>query len=241
VNYGGSDLLYCFSTAAPPFAPETAYTKFAIYVLLGHGADFAAAAKALSQLGYGDQRPVATRPDGIRAKRVLRRIVEVTVFAPDGSLQTAPGYHAGSRTYYAPHHGFTLSLVPERPTAQDIHLTCNLILKEVLADFPFTADAECTHAVSLFLLPFCRDLIDGPTPLHLIEAPCEESGKGLPADVCLQPAIGRRFGALAPGRDRAVMKKSGGNQSPPRCERGTRLCGSITSCGPSSRGHSRLH
>ena len=32
---------------------------------------------------------------------VLERIVEAPVFGPDGTIETTPGYHAGSRTYYA--------------------------------------------------------------------------------------------------------------------------------------------
>jgi len=51
-NYAGSNLLYVFSTNAWPFEPETAYSKFAAYALLEHGGGFAAAAKALSHLGY---------------------------------------------------------------------------------------------------------------------------------------------------------------------------------------------
>jgi Bifunctional DNA primase/polymerase, N-terminal len=44
----GQDLFYVFSTNAPPFQAETAYSKFAAYALLAHGGDFTAAAKALA-------------------------------------------------------------------------------------------------------------------------------------------------------------------------------------------------
>jgi hypothetical protein len=43
-NYGGSDLLYVFSSNAMPFEPERAYTKFAAYALLAHGGDWRTAA-----------------------------------------------------------------------------------------------------------------------------------------------------------------------------------------------------
>jgi putative DNA primase/helicase len=62
--------------------------------------------------------------------------------------------------------------------------------------------------VSLLLQPFCRDLIGGPTPLYVIEAPIEGSGKGLLAEVCLLPSMGRRVGTLAPGRDEEEWRKS---------------------------------
>ena len=139
---------------------------------------------------------------------ILRRIVEVPVFAPDGTLQTTPGYHAGSRTYFSPPPGFVLPPVSDHPSPAELRQATQLILDEVLQDFPFIAEADRAHAVSLFLQPFCRDLIDGPTPLYVIEAPIEGSGKGLLAEVCLTPAMGRRVGTLAPGRDEEEWRKS---------------------------------
>jgi hypothetical protein len=52
------------------------------------------------------------------------------------------------------------------------------------------SEADKAHAVALFLLPFVRELIGGPTPLHLIEAPTMASGKGLLADAMPLPALG---------------------------------------------------
>jgi putative DNA primase/helicase len=139
---------------------------------------------------------------------ILRRIVEVPVFAPDDTLQTIPGYHGGSRTYFSPPPDFTLPPVSDHPSPEEVRQATQLIVDEVLQDFPFIADADRAHAVSLFLQPFCRDLIDGPTPLYVIEAPIEGSGKGLLAEVCLTPAMGRRVGTLAPGRDEEKWRKS---------------------------------
>ncbi|MDP6113101.1 MAG: DUF3987 domain-containing protein [Planctomycetota bacterium] len=45
---------YVFSSNAPPFEPETAYKPFAVYTLLEHNGDYAAAARALNGKGYGD-------------------------------------------------------------------------------------------------------------------------------------------------------------------------------------------
>jgi hypothetical protein len=53
-NYGGSHLLYVFSTNAAPFEPDTAYTPFAAYALLEHRGDFTAAARALALCGNGE-------------------------------------------------------------------------------------------------------------------------------------------------------------------------------------------
>jgi len=42
---------------------------------------------------------------------ILTRITEIPVFAPDGTLQTQPGYHKASKTLYAPHDGFTVAAI----------------------------------------------------------------------------------------------------------------------------------
>jgi hypothetical protein len=54
-NYGDADLLYVFSTNAPPFEDQKSYSKFAAYTLLEHGGDYSAAAKQLKSLRYGEQ------------------------------------------------------------------------------------------------------------------------------------------------------------------------------------------
>ena len=48
-------------------------------------------------------------------------------------------------------------------------------------------NADLANAVAAFILRFVRLLIEGPTPLHLIESPTPGSGKGLLADVCNCP------------------------------------------------------
>lgn len=50
------DRLYVF-TSSTEFEPETPYNKFAAYALLEHHGDFAAAARALGKLGYGNPGP----------------------------------------------------------------------------------------------------------------------------------------------------------------------------------------
>ncbi len=52
----GNDLMYVFSTAATPLEADKAYTRFAVYTLLHHHGDFAAAARALARAGYGASR-----------------------------------------------------------------------------------------------------------------------------------------------------------------------------------------
>ncbi|MFA5975171.1 MAG: hypothetical protein WC859_03290 [Elusimicrobiota bacterium] len=138
---------------------------------------------------------------------VLNRIVEAPVFSPDGQLQTEPGYHTASRTYFAVKDGFRIPEVPNAPTAADISQARSLILDELLCDFPFVGEAERAHAVACMLLPYARDLILGATPLHLIEAPSPGTGKGLLIEVLTYPVLGRPVTTMAEGRDEDEWRK----------------------------------
>ena len=137
---------------------------------------------------------------------VLTRIVEVPVFAADGTLQTTPGYHPAARTYHAPAHGVFVPAVPEQPTSSDVGKARDLI-EEAITDFPFVDIADRAHAIALLLLPFVRDMIDGPTPNHLIEAPIAGSGKGLLADVLTVPSVGSHVGVVTTPRDDDELRK----------------------------------
>lgn len=57
-NFGNSDLFYAF-TSSSAFEPDVSYTKFGVFTLIEHGGDYAQAALALSQRGFGAR---ATRP-----------------------------------------------------------------------------------------------------------------------------------------------------------------------------------
>jgi len=120
----------------------------------------------------------------------ITRVVHAPTFAAGATLLTTPGYHPEARIYYDPKAGAVVPDVPSEPDAADLDRARGLVLGELLADFPFVSDADQAHAVALFLLPFVRELISGPTPLHLIEAPTMGSGKGLLADALLLPALG---------------------------------------------------
>lgn len=52
---GGHPLFYPFTSDAAPFETRQGYSKFRTYTLLQHKGDWAAAARALGERGYGDQ------------------------------------------------------------------------------------------------------------------------------------------------------------------------------------------
>jgi hypothetical protein len=120
---------------------------------------------------------------------VLDRVTTGPTYAPDGSLVTAAGYHP-SGIWHAP-AGLLRLDIPDHPSAGQIAAAGHLICDELLGDFAFVGEAERAHAVALLLGCYVRDLIDGPTPLHLIEAPGPGTGKGLLAAVVLGVGLGR--------------------------------------------------
>jgi hypothetical protein len=122
----------------------------------------------------------------------LKAVIEAPVFTPGGTLVATPGYDPGSMLWYQPAPGFTLPPVSPRPAAEEVGRARDLLLGELLVDFPFVGEASRANAVALLLLPFVRPLIDGPTPLHVIDAPTEGTGKD---------KLGNCFCVLATGRE----------------------------------------
>jgi hypothetical protein len=131
-------------------------------------------------------RDLLASPD--RMWPTLRRIIGTPVFAADGTLCQTVGYNASAQAWFHP-HGLEVPAVPADPDGRDVATAADLIL-EMFQDFPFAEDADKAHAVALTLQPFVRELIDGPTPLYLIEKPTPGTGATLLATAALWPAVG---------------------------------------------------
>ena len=131
-------------------------------------------------------------------------IVTAPVFGPEGHLHTEPGYDAETRLYFAKNG---LEIGDTSPTPKNVAAAKKLILDDLLADFPFQDDASKAHAVALLLVGFVRPMIDGPTPLHLIDSPTPGTGKGLLASACTMPAMGPNLPSTSAGRDDDEWRK----------------------------------
>jgi hypothetical protein len=68
------------------------------------------------------------------------------------------------------------------------------LLDELAGDFPFVSDSDRAHWLAALLLPFVRRMINGPTPLHFVEAPCNGAGKSLLCDIISIVATGEPGG-----------------------------------------------
>jgi hypothetical protein len=121
----------------------------------------------------------------------LRGTVDTPFFAADGTLVMENGYHAGSQMYLD--SGVDIDRVSGVPTAEEVDAAKRLIVENLLADFPLDGltrpeimkalDGEpipaVTHAVALTLLPFMREIIDGPTPGWVLSKPAPGTGASL--------------------------------------------------------------
>lgn len=121
----------------------------------------------------------------------LAGIRSAPVFLPNGRLLAQDGYDPAS--------GLLMRLRGLDGVRADMPVREALawLLDELLGDFPFADEAGRAHALALLLEPFVRPMIDGPTPLYLIDAPVRGTGKGLLAAACCLVATGRRPDVMA--------------------------------------------
>ncbi|GGM02503.1 DNA-primase RepB domain-containing protein [Deinococcus aerophilus] len=130
----------------------------------------------------------------------LRTLAKSPIYAPGGALISVEGYHAPSGIYLAL-RGMSVPTLPPVPDA----LT---LLRKLLTDFPFSPhEAGFAHTLAAMLLPFVRPMIDGPTPLHLIEAPTRGSGKGLLSEVIAHVTQGGPAGVMVQTKDGDEFEK----------------------------------
>jgi hypothetical protein len=109
----------------------------------------------------------------------IRGIVRTPVFSAEGYLSTTRGYQAETGLFYDA-AGDRVPDVPAAPTAIDVG-QAKAAIDEWLDDFPFDSRASGANAIAVPLTYVARELI-GKTPLFVINAPTQGTGKGLLAD-----------------------------------------------------------
>jgi hypothetical protein len=181
-------------------------------VFLSHVAQFMTEKKVDGEIGLVPgfpSREVIRQIMGTQNPPVptLLGITGAPIFAADGTLHDQPGYNAATRRYYHRPAGLSIPSIPENPSLSDVADSASFILTELLGDFPFTGDAERAHAIAALLFPFARDLIDGPSPIHLVEKPGPGSGATLLASLLALPAVGNAYSELTEARDDDEWRK----------------------------------
>ena len=109
----------------------------------------------------------------------LRGLTHVRMYKAGGGFME-PGYDAHTRLWCA--------AAPNPDTPEMGFNDAFTLIEEMLCDFHFTSPADKAHAVSLFLLPFMREVIVGSVPIYAIESPRAGTGKGLLARSLLSPS-----------------------------------------------------
>jgi hypothetical protein len=174
-------------------------------------------AREILWLGPGGRKAKIIPPPDLTVKDIqarkdwpgippLRGIVESPTFTKDGVISVTPGYQRVSRVWF---HAGAVAVpdVPQVPTDADIAKAKALLLDELLLDFPFVDEASRVHSVAMLLLPVVRELIDGPTPLHAVDAPTAGSGKGLLTNSVARVHTGRGMQMTTPPRTEEEWRK----------------------------------
>lgn len=141
---------------------------------------------------------------------LLTRLVAFPVFAPTGDLLLRPGFDAASGIYYAPGEGLEglgPGDVPVVPTRGDVAWAVYQWVGKLLAEFPFASPADLAVALAFALLPHLRDLIDGPSPMTVFDAPQPGTGKSLLARTLLAPVLGHDLRPLTDLTEPAEWRK----------------------------------
>lgn len=113
----------------------------------------------------------------------LDSIVQIPVLRSDGTILETPGYDASSSLYYAPHPRLqAMPAVPNPPYYEDVQEAISVI-DDVIGDFPFVDDASRDNMLGLLLTPIARPLYSGCTPMAIIDAPTQGTGKSLLVEV----------------------------------------------------------
>jgi len=142
---------------------------------------------------------------------ILHGVTGSPVFAPDSTLQITEGYNDRSKLFFAPGPGFNVSDVPTEPDADQVDKARGLLLTDILGEFPFygpgDGQSERAHAAAMFLQPFVRPMIAGPTPMYLIEKPSPGTGATLMVQALLYPFLGGLVAATTEGRSEEEWRK----------------------------------
>lgn len=132
---------------------------------------------------------------------VLRGFYSAPVFLPNGTLLSQNGYDTDSCLY------LSLNGLTGTTGGMPLGEAKILLLDDLLGDFPFADLGSEAHVLALILQVFARLMIDGPTPLFLIDAPARGTGKGLLIDIVSVVGLGKRADVMVLPNDENELEK----------------------------------
>ena len=114
----------------------------------------------------------------------LKGILAAPVLRPDGSILQTDGYDQQTGYWLASEVEVE---VPETPSPADVAEAKNLILDQVLADFPWGTPASKANAVAMLFTPHLRPYLGALSPLFAVNSSQPGNGKGLLCTVAGTP------------------------------------------------------
>lgn len=121
----------------------------------------------------------------------LEAVVQAPALRPDGTVLASPGYDVATRLVHHRDKALRVPTVPERPTLAELSAAVDLLVSDLLGEFPFVSDADLANMVALLLTPILRPAIGGPVPLGLLDGTRAGTGKNLAANLVAIVATGR--------------------------------------------------
>jgi hypothetical protein len=135
---------------------------------------------------------------------ILSGIVHTPFLRTDGSLCEQPGYDPASGLLFKPDRE-SFPPVPREPSRDDA-LAALATLEQLLATFPFVAEADRTVALSAILTALDRRAM-ATAPLHAFTSPTAGTGKSLLVDIIATLAIGQLMPVISPGKTEEELEK----------------------------------
>jgi len=107
-------------------------------------------------------------------------------------------------------------LIKYQPTMEDVDAALNELFGHCFYDFPFYDGEDApaggrssrAHLLCMMLHPIVRDLIDGPTPLYLVDKPSAGTGASLLVGSAMNIATGVKVGTTALSENEEEVRKA---------------------------------
>jgi hypothetical protein len=153
---------------------------------------------------------ILSRPAESWELPTLRALVQTPVLRQDGTILDAAGYDHASGIYHRPHHTIKdIGTIPDAPCMEEVQEAV-AVIEDVIGDFPFVDECSKANMIGLMLTPVVRPAYNGCTPLAIIDAPAQGTGKSLLAEVfCLISTGAPAAMTQYPGHDEELGKLIG--------------------------------
>jgi hypothetical protein len=137
----------------------------------------------------------------------LDGIITTPVLRDDGTILQEPGLDTVTHLYYDASPTCSIPPVPAHPTPQDVQNATQLILDDLIVDFPFEDQSSLANFVAALATPIVRPAIDGCIPMACFDKPRAGTGATYLTQIISRITSGRPMEATAIPADDVEMNK----------------------------------